>query len=208
MQEVYSTEAANLVLARILFVRFFEDYDMTTRKISNGGILRFREFQRYVKDEYTYLLESAFRDMKAVYARLFEDSVFDWAGKGNGILSQILLRIFYRFNAFDFRLITGDILGNLYERFLDPQSRKDMGEFYTPEFVVDYILEAIGFAEEPGKILDPACGSGTFLFRAIELSIQKFRQKGISYGDSISQAVRIVHGLDINIFAAFIAHSK
>src|SRR4029077_16306542 len=83
--------------------------------------------------------------------------------------------------------------------------RKEMGEFYTPQFVVDYILEATGFKDEPGTLLDPACGSGTFLFRAIEFAIQKFREKGISYQDAIEQAVGIVHGLDINIFAAFVA---
>jgi len=205
IQKVYAAEAANLVLARILFVRFFEDYDLTTRKISNGGVAQFRTFHRYIKNDYRYLLDNAFRDMKSVYARLFEESVFDWAHNSNGELSQVLLRIFYRLNAFDFKLITGDVLGNLYERFLDPKSRKEMGEFYTPQFVADYILQGIGFRDRPGPILDPACGSGTFLFRAIELSIDHFRRKGISHKDAIEQAVRIVHGLDINIFAAFIA---
>jgi hypothetical protein len=205
IQRVYATEAANLVLARILFVRFFEDYGMTTTKISNGGIAQFRNFHRHVRDDYRFLLESAFRDTKALYARLFEESIFDWAHEGDGELSRILLRVFYRLNAFDFAQITGDILGNLYERFLDPASRKDMGEFYTPQFVADYILDAIGFKGEPGPILDPACGSGTFLFRAIELAIQSFRQKGIPYRDAIEQAVKLVHGLDVNIFAAFIA---
>src|SRR5437773_3475748 len=205
IQTVYAAEAANLVLARILFVRFFEDYEMTTRKISNGGIAKFRSFYQYVQDDYQYLLKSAFQDTKALYSRLFEESVFDWAHEGDGELSRILLRTFYRLNAFDFRKITGDIMGNLYERFLDPESRKKMGEFYTPQFVVDYILDAIGFKEEPGTILDPACGSGTFLFRSIEFAIEKFRQKGISYQDAVDQAVAIVHGLDINVFAAFIA---
>lgn len=205
IQKVYASEAANLVLARILFVRFFEDYDMTTRKISNGGILAFRNFHRYVRDDYRFLLEGAFRDLKGVYARLFEESVFDWAHEGDGELSRSLLRVFYRLNAFDFRQITGDILGNLYERFLDPKSRKEMGEFYTPQFVVDYILGAIGFAENPGPILDPACGSGTFLLGALELAIEYFLAKGIQYRDAITQAVGLVHGLDMNIFAAFIS---
>ncbi|MDG7006665.1 MAG: N-6 DNA methylase [Nitrososphaerota archaeon] len=205
VQKVYSTEAANLVLARILFVRFLEDYQMTTRKISNGGIRKFRDFNSYVKDQYQYLLVSAFQDSKAVYARMFEESVYDWAQEGDGELSRILLRVFYRLNAFDFTKVTGDILGNLYERFLDPATRKDMGEFYTPPFVVDYILEAVGFTKEPGPLLDPACGSGTFLFRAIEHTITNFRRKGIPLGDAIQEAVKIVHGLDINTFAAFIS---
>ena len=39
----------------------------------------------------------------------------------------------------------------------------------------------------------------------IDLAIRSFRAKGIPYKDSIEQAVKIVHGLDVNIFAAFIA---
>ncbi len=205
VQRVYAVEAANLVMARILFVRFFEDYDMVNRKISNGGIKAFRDFHRNIQDDYRFLLEAAFRDLKQVYSHLFEKSVFDWAHDGNGELSHVLLRVFYRLNAFDFTLITGDNLGNLYERFLDPKSRKELGEYYTPEFVVDYILEEVGFTDSPGPLLDPACGSGTFLYRAIEAAIQKFRAKGIPYDKAIEEAVRLVHGIDINIFAAFIA---
>lgn len=205
VQKVYSTEAANLVLARILFVRFLEDYNLTTRKVSNGGVKKFRDFNRYVQDQYQYLLVSAFQDSKAVYSRMFEESVYDWAQEGDGELSKILLRVFYRLNAFDFTKVTGDILGNLYERFLDPATRKDMGEFYTPVFVVDYILEAVGFTKKPGPLLDPACGSGTFLFRAIEFAINNFRHKGIPLNDAIQEAVKLVHGLDINTFAAFIS---
>jgi len=202
---VYAAEAANLVLARILFVRFFEDYEMVTKKISNGGIRAFREFYTNIKDDYRFLLDSAFTDSMNIYSRLFERSVFDWAHRGNHELSRILLRIFYRLNAFDFSKITGDTLGNLYEQFLDPQSRKELGEFYTPQWVVDYILKSIGFEDEPDDILDPACGSGTFLFRAVETAIKTFLSRGVPYKESIRLAVELIHGIDINIFAAFIA---
>lgn len=202
---VYAAEAANLVLARTLFVRFFEDYDMVTKKISNGGIREFREFYTNIKDDYRFLLDNAFKDSKAIYSRLFERSIFDWAHEGNHELSRILLCIFYRLNAFDFSKITGDTLGNLYEQFLDPQSRKKLGEFYTPQWIVNYILNSIGFNDEPGELLDPACGSGTFLFSAIENAIKTFRNRGVTYKESIKLAVDLIHGIDINIFAAFIA---
>jgi hypothetical protein len=49
LQNLYATEGSSLVLACILFVRFFEDHDMTIRKISNGGIRAFRQYHRYLK---------------------------------------------------------------------------------------------------------------------------------------------------------------
>src|SRR6266540_1966957 len=202
---VYATEGSSLVLARILFVRFFEDHDLTTRKISNGGIKAFRNFYRDVRDDYRHLLSDAFKDLERRYRRLFEPSVFDFSHEGDGELSRLLLRIFYRLNAFEFTKITGDILGNLYERFLDVNARKKLGEFYTPMPVARYVLERIGFYDDPGPLLDPGNGSGTFLIAATVGLIERLRAKGVSVQQAVEQAVALVHGLDINMFAAFIA---
>ena len=156
VQNLYATEGSSLVLARILFVRFLEDHEMTMRKISNGGIKAFRDYHRYVKDDYQFLLTDAYKEAEHLYHRLFEQSVFDWSHRGDGQLSRLLLRIFYRLNAFDFAKISGDILGNLYERFLDVEKRKKLGEYYTPMYVAKYVLERIGFYENPAKLIGPS----------------------------------------------------
>jgi len=90
------------------------------------GIKAFHEYHRFVKDDYQFLLTDAYTEAEHVYRRLFEPSIFDWSHKGDGQLSKLLLRIFYRLNAFDFTKITGDILGNLCERFLDVDKRKKL----------------------------------------------------------------------------------
>jgi len=205
VQNLYATEGSSLVLARILFVRFLEDHEMTMRKISNGGIKAFRDYHRYIKDDYQFLLTDAYKEAEHLYHRLFEQSVFDWSHRGDGQLSRLLLRIFYRLNAFDFAKISGDILGNLYERFLDIDKRKKLGEYYTPMYIAKYVLERIGFYENPARLLDPACGSGTFLIAATEGLIDRLVKKGVKLDLAIKQAVDLVHGLDINVFAAFIA---
>jgi type I restriction-modification system DNA methylase subunit len=205
VQNLYATEGSSLVLARILFVRFLEDHEMTMRKISNGGIKAFRDYHQYIKDDYQFLLTDAYKEAEHLYHRLFEQSVFDWSHRGDGQLSRLLLRIFYRLNAFDFEKISGDILGNLYERFLDIKKRKKLGEYYTPIYVARYVLERIGFYEKPGRLLDPACGSGTFLIAAMEGLIKQLVRRGVKLDLAIKQAVDLVHGLDINVFAAFIA---
>ncbi len=205
VQNLYATEGSSLVLARILFIRFLEDHGMMMRKISNGGIKAFREYHQFIKDDYQFLLTDAYKEAEHIYHRLFEESVFDWSHRGDGQLSHLLLRIFYRLNAFDFEKISGDILGNLYERFLDLKKRKKLGEYYTPLYVAKYILEQIGFFENPGRLLDPACGSGTFLIAATEGLIERLVKKGVKLDIALKQAVDLVHGLDINVFAAFIA---
>jgi hypothetical protein len=206
--EVYATEGASLILARTLFVRFFEDHDLVKRKISNGGIQAFREYYSYIKDDYRFLLTSAYRDLEVLCHRLFEPSIFDFASEGDGILSGILLRIFYRLNAFDFTFITGDVLGNLYERFLDIDRRKKVGEYYTPMAVAKYVLERIGFFDSPGPLLDPACGSGTFLIAALTGLVHEMRKRKVALDVAIQQSIDLIHGLDINVFAAFIAQMQ
>ena len=206
--DVYATEGASLVLARILFIRFFEDHEMVKRKISNGGIKAFRDYYSYLQEDYKVLLKNAYEDLERIYRRLFEPSILDFTHEGNGEFSRLLLRVFYRLNAFDFTKITGDILGNLYERFLDENKRKKVGEYYTPMPVAKYVLERIGFFDNPGPLLDPACGSGSFLIAALVGTIEKLRERGVALDLAIKQAVESVNGLDINYFAAFIAQMQ
>lgn len=204
ISEVFGAEAASLILSRIIFIRFAEDHDLTTRKISNGGIKLFRQFYTYMKDDYRELLKVAYADASHIYARLFEESIFDWAHEGNGQLAHILERIFYRLNAFNFALITGDILGNIYEAFLDKTRRKKLGEYYTKPSIVKFILEETKFADTASNLIDPACGSGSFLVQALKLSIEHMIARGVSPKNAIESTLELIHGLDINVFASFI----
>lgn len=204
VSEVFGTEAASLVLSRIIFVRFAEDNDLTTRKISNGGLKVFRQFYTYMKDDYRLLLKGAYEDARHIYARLFEESIFDWAHEGNGQLARILERIFYRLNAFNFALITGDILGNVYEAFLDRNRRKQLGEYYTKPPIVKFILSEASFPDEAASLMDPACGSGSFLVQALMTSIEQMISRGVSPKNAIESTLESIHGLDINVFASFI----
>jgi hypothetical protein len=204
VSDVFGSEAASLVLSRIIFVRFAEDHKLVTRKISNGGIKAFRQFYTYLKDDYRWLLKSAYEDVSRVYARLFEESIFDWAQEGNSELAKTLERIFYRLNAFNFEEISGDILGNLYEAFLDRPRRKKLGEYYTKPLIVKFILSETGFVKEKGALLDPACGSGSFLVQALKQSVDDMISRGISPRTAIQSSLELIHGLDINVFASFI----
>jgi hypothetical protein len=70
-------------------------------------------------------------------------------------------------------------LGKIYEKVTDREIRKARGMFYTPSFIVDYILkytvlEADVVKKPFIKILDPACGAGYFLDKAYDILKQKF----------------------------------
>jgi type I restriction-modification system DNA methylase subunit len=103
------------------------------------------------------------------------------------VLKPILLSLYYPDSPYVFREIPSDILGQVYERFLGkvirltaghqakveekPEVRKAGGVYYTPTYIVEYIVQnTVGKLLEGKtprdtvklKILDPACGSGTF----------------------------------------------
>ena len=63
---------------------------------------------------------------------------------------------------------TRDLLKKLYQYLLPRELRHDLGEFYTPDWLAEVVLNDTGYVGKPEmRVLDPACGSGTFLVLAI-----------------------------------------
>ena len=61
-----------------------------------------------------------------------------------------------------------DLLKDLYQFLVPKKVRHDLGEYYTPDWLADYLLDQAGYhGDASQRFLDPACGSGTFLLRAI-----------------------------------------
>ncbi|MBU0508613.1 N-6 DNA methylase [bacterium] len=108
-------------------------------------------------------------------------------------LKQIIEGLYYPQNLYEYSLIPVEILGQVYEQFLGkqiilkprhvadvvdkPEVRKAGGVYYTPSYIVDYIVEhtvgklALGKTPkqiEKLRIVDPACGSGSFLLGAYQ----------------------------------------
>lgn len=207
-QDIFCTNTAYVALSRLIFVRICEDVGLTTRKISNSGIAVWRDFVQNIKGNYQDLLEVAFKDVASIYSSLFESSVFDWFGQGNGLLHDILERILFRLNAFSFREMNRDVLGSMYQYFRPRIERRRLGEYYTPIEVVDYILARTGIASDPRimekRVLDPACGSFTFGVRTT-LPLLKAGAH-LSPENKIELVRRCLRGQDINPFSVFLSH--
>jgi len=166
LRDIFLTDTVYVVLSRLLFVRLCEDLGLVKKKVSNRGLAAWRELVTNLQGRYQDLLDVAFKDAGLIYSRLFEATVFDWYTDIDGELSDLLERLLYRLNAFSFRDVDRDLLGKIYQRFLPAEKRKRLGEFYTDDEVVDYILWRTGFADDPDMgsrlVFDPACGSSTF----------------------------------------------
>jgi len=206
-EDIFLSDTVYVVLSRLLFVRLCEDLGFVRRKVSNGGLAVWRDFTTNIRDRYIDLLDVAFKDAQHVYTRLFERTVFDWYTSANGELDALLERILYRLNAFAFSRVDRDLLGQLYQRFLPAIKRKRLGEFYTDDEIVDYIIATIGIPADDQiatrRILDPACGSFTFGVRTIPHLLAQ--APSLAAADQIDLVRRVLIGFDINPFATFIA---
>jgi len=107
------------------------------------------------------------------------------------ILSQLILGSTIRenyiqdslFDIYDFSIIPVEFISNVYELFIGMEQQQQKGAYYTPVFLVDYMLSQTVkpyFETHPReyncKILDPACGSGIFLVEAYRKIINRYQQ--------------------------------
>ena len=122
-------------------------------------------------------------------------------------LKEIFKSLYYPDSPYEFSVLPAEILGQVYEQFLGkvirltdghravveekPEVRKAGGVYYTPTYIVDYIVKnTIGKLLE-GKtpkqaaklrVLDPACGSGSFLLGAYQFLLDWYRDRYIEAG--------------------------
>jgi methylase of polypeptide subunit release factors len=102
-----------------------------------------------------------------------------------------------------------DLLKVFYSSLVDEQIRHDLGEYYTPDWLAQYVLDAAGYKGEPGKtILDPACGSGTFLIECISKLRTQCEKKGFSRQETLTSVLNSVKGLDLNPLAVISARAN
>ena len=95
-----------------------------------------------------------------------EGDFFDWVlldPTGTALVLQIA-RQATRFHLQD---VQADVLKTLYESLIDPDQRHDLGEYYTPDWLAAKAVRAAVAKPLGDRVLDPACGSGTFLFHAV-----------------------------------------
>ncbi len=106
-----------------------------------------------------------------------------------------------------------DMLKKLYQQLFPKSVRHDLGEYYTPDWLAEHVLNELGYVGDPDKrLLDPACGSGTFLVMAITRIrswYDKNREK-LRYdeGELCKKILANVVGFDLNPLAVMAARTN
>ncbi|WP_457601674.1 N-6 DNA methylase [Hydrogenivirga sp.] len=97
-----------------------------------------------------------------------------------------------------------DLLKELYQNIVTREERQLLGEYYTPDWLVQRILEDL-MRDPSVKVLDPSCGSGSFLFFAIKKKRERFFEDP---QEKLEHILNTVVGIDVNPIATLIAKTN
>jgi SAM-dependent methyltransferase len=109
-----------------------------------------------------------------------------------------------------------DLLKKLYHYLLPREIRHDLGEYYTPDWLAERLIRqtlGLGGAKDPvvnprTRVLDPACGSGTFLVILIKFMKRAVEKGRIAAGEALEQILQNVVGFDLNPLAVIAARTN
>ncbi len=149
---------------------------------------------------------------------LFEGDLFSWyldVLPGNSDLLDAVRSVLERIGQFAFpRLAFGatratDVLRDLYQRLLPRKLRKALGEFLTPQWLAEACLERLRIVGAPlayGRVLDPTCGTGTFLLPVLSSRAGALRVASRDLTeDDVQALLDDVVGFDLNPVAVIAA---
>jgi len=106
-----------------------------------------------------------------------------------------------------------DLLKKLYQQLFPKSVRHDLGEYYTPDWLADHVLNELDYVGDPDKrLLDPSCGSGTFLVMAINRIRAWYEQNRerchFDEGELCRKILSNVIGFDLNPLAVMAARTN
>lgn len=187
-----SPEAAFDEISKVVFIK------MLYEREPNNELVYTRE--KFLRDEMSWLkthkgddyISSLFESVKQQY---IDDGLFE-RNESLRIRRESFLLILDEFSNISLYGVAEDVKGVAFEAFLGKTFRGELGQFFTPRTIVNFMVDVLNVKE--GELLcDPCCGSGGFLIKAFEKvqddidndihqRIQTFKGKGVDNKDTIS----------------------
>jgi hypothetical protein len=95
-----------------------------------------------------------------------------------------------------------DLFKRLYQNLVPRDVRHSIGEYFTPDWLAELLLDEVGYHGNPSeRILDPACGSGTFLVLAIKRVREHAEENFVDQRTLLKSLIENVKGMDLNPLA-------
>lgn len=206
----YYSIIVKLLAAELLIANLYGDPNMSlVQQILSSSKTE------HIRDHFKILEQgTVFRDLGIT--NFLEGDFFSWYIEEFGdeiasCLKEIAI-VLYEFEPATGKLMPEyirDLLKEFYSGLVNDQIRHDLGEFYTPNWLAEYLLDSVGYDGEPRiTILDPTCGSGTFLVECIKRLKEQCLKNGIPPRDVIKITLNNIKGMDLNPLAVISARTN
>ncbi|MBO7636873.1 MAG: N-6 DNA methylase [Paludibacteraceae bacterium] len=200
-----SPEAAFDEISKVMFIKM-----MYERK--PDGELIFSQ-EKFLKDEKQYMANHAKEDyiahlFEGVKVYFAEDDLYEKYDSVR-ICRKSFMAILKELEVIDFYDMTEDVKGVAFESLVGKTFRGELGQFFTPRQVVNYMIEVLDI-KEGEAVCDPCCGSGGFLIRAFEYvqdaidrdiqhQINKVKKSNFSASEKRNRIAKLLQECDKNI---------
>ena len=134
-----------------------------------------------------------------------ESDFFAWPTEVGGL--PLLRTLARRIARFDWRRAPTDIAAILYETVIPPDERRQLGEYYTPYWLARAIVREVVTDPLDQYVLDPACGSGTFIAEAVNHFIEAAKDTALDSREALERLRFSVSGIDVHPVAVHLARA-
>lgn len=227
-------EGVQKLLDRLIFLRVAEDRGIEPSILKQ--LIRDWDSRKDNKLPLYQSMIEKFRELDEIYnSNLFSKHPFEGWQEDGSATEKVIDKLYGKegYYEYDFKIMPADVLGTVYENYLghqlaqskkegisintDAKKRKEQGIYYTPIYIVDYIVtnalkpvldKCKSVADlKKIKVLDPACGSGSFLIKALDVINDKYKDFGYR-GDEMTKLQILtenIYGVDLDEKAVEIA---
>ena len=102
-----------------------------------------------------------------------------------------------------------DLLKDLYQGLLPRPLRHALGQYFTPDWLAGRALDSVHYEGDPGlRLLDPSCGTGTFLVMSIVRLTERLREDGVPARKALNTVLEKIAGFDIDPLAVVAARAN
>ena len=134
-----------------------------------------------------------------------ESDFFAWPTELGGL--PLLRNMARRIARFDWKTAPNDVAAILYETVIPPEERRQLGEYYTPDWLAKAIVRELVTDPLDQYVLDPACGSGTFVAEAVAHFIETANRTALDPKEVLEWLRFSVSGIDVHPVAVHLARA-
>lgn len=138
---------------------------------------------------------------------VIETDFFTWLGEVDGGVDVIREMAAWT-ASYDWSTAEMGMASTLYQSVIPATEREQLGEYYTPGWLADAMVQQAVTDPLAQRVLDPACGSGSFLVAAIRHLLAVAQSRALSPAETLDRLRRNVIGVDVHPVAVHLARSE